>query len=261
MIGTLKNEFYKGTLLTWSYRFNMAIMMLMMVVMFAGIVLLFGEGAAEGRFEAKESFLVGWLVSFYAFGILGEMTFSIRDEMSMGTLEQMLMSPSSIGLILVGRVLTNLIINSVVLTVAGGILMLLFEITLPINLAGILVFFLTALGLFGFGFIAAGLTIIFKHVESFTNMLTNLLLFTNGTLVAIEYFPDWFAGVMRLFPTTQGIIVVRQVLLDDQSLADVWADGGLVILTLHSLAFFVVGLMVFEWCEGIAIRKGSLGQY
>ena len=48
MIGTLKNEFYKGTLLTWSYRFNMAIMMLMMVavaehrVMPVGLLPLFG---------------------------------------------------------------------------------------------------------------------------------------------------------------------------------------------------------------------------
>ncbi|MBN2306160.1 MAG: ABC transporter permease, partial [Anaerolineae bacterium] len=62
-------------------------------------------------------------------------------------------------------------------------------------------------------------------------------------------------------PTTQGIIVLRRVLLDGESLADVWTDGALILLAVHSVVLFVVGLLVYATCERIAKRQGSLGQY
>lgn len=256
----LRNEFYKVSLLTWSYRFNWFVGLVMIVVMFLGITLLFGSDPG-GRFESRESFLVGWLVGFYIFNVLGLMTYDLRDEMRMGTLEQMVMSPAPLGTLLMGRVLTSLVWDVVQLVIGACAVMLILNFTLPVNAAGLLVFLLTVVGAIGFGFLAAGLTLIYQHVESFANMIANMLLFTNGTLVAVDQFPAWFATVMRFFPTTQGIAVARQVTLGGRSLADVWASGDLMLLMLHSAASFVIGWLVFSWCERVARRRGTLGQY
>jgi hypothetical protein len=64
-----------------------------------------------------------------------------------------------------------------------------------------------------------------------------------------------------LLPTTQGIILLRSVILDGKPLGATWADGSLELLVLHSLFVFVLGWMVYRLCERVAKRKGSLGQY
>ncbi len=69
------------------------------------------------------------------------------------------------------------------------------------------------------------------------------------------------AGIAKTLPSTQGIIVLRRVILDGQSLAAVWQDGSLGWLILHSVLYFGGGLLIFRLWEQIAKRRGSLGQY
>ena len=62
-------------------------------------------------------------------------------------------------------------------------------------------------------------------------------------------------------PTTHGIIVLRRVLLEGQSLASVWNDGSLGWLILNTLAYVVIGMLIFKWFERRAKIQGVLGQY
>ena len=52
------------------------------------------------------------------------------------------------------------------------------------------------------------------------------------------------AGIAKTLPSTQGIIVLRRVILDGQSLVAVWQDGSLGWLILHSALYFVGGLLI-----------------
>jgi ABC-2 type transport system permease protein len=87
------------------------------------------------------------------------------------------------------------------------------------------------------------------------------LVFLNGALLPVELFPPWLAFIARLLPTTQGIIVLRQVGLEGMSLAETWQAGTLVWLIVHSAVFFTLGWFIFKWCEKIARQRGLLGQY
>jgi ABC-2 type transport system permease protein len=127
--------------------------------------------------------------------------------------------------------------------------------------AGVLVFLLTMGGLYGFAFILAGATLIFKQVEALANALQNALLFLNGAFLPVERLPGWLEAFAHTLPTTQGIIVLRQVVLDGASLFQVWQDGSLPWLLIHSTVYFMIGWFFFRWCEGKARQQGALGQY
>jgi ABC-2 type transport system permease protein len=102
---------------------------------------------------------------------------------------------------------------------------------------------------------------VYKQSGSFANLIQNGLLFLNGSILPVDNMPGWLSGLARTLPSTQGVVVLRQVVLKDRSLAAVWRDGSLVWLVVHSAAWFAAGWLIFGLCQGIAKRQGSLGQY
>jgi len=189
------------------------------------------------------------------------MSHGIREETQTGTLEQMYMSPLPSGLLLAGRSVASIFISSGMVILIGGILMLLLGIRIPVRLAGVPVFALTLAGLYGFAFFLGGATLVFKQVNALSNLLTNMLLFLNGSFLTVERMPGWMEAFARSLPSTQGIDVLRRVVLDDMSLASVWKDGSMVWLTVHTVVFLLTGWGVFLWGERVARRRGLLGQY
>ena len=253
------NETYKGLQIQWSYRFNMIGELLTIGFVFIGIAFFMGNGRLDSA-NLSSAFL-GYIIWFYALTAISNMAWGLREEMQSGTMEQMYMSPAPVGLILLGRTLANMIITTIMVTLMSIPLMLLLQIRLPLPMAGLPVFILTLAGLYGFGYIIGGAVLIFKQVETFANLIQNMLLFVNGSFLPVTRLPGWLALLAKTLPSTQGIIVLRRVLLDNQSLAAVWQDGSLVWLTVHSALYFFGGLAIFSFCERVAKRRGSLGQY
>ena len=91
--------------------------------------------------------------------------------------------------------------------------------------------------------------------------MQNALLFLNGAFLPVDRLPVWMEAFARTLPTTQGIIVLRRIVLDGASLAAVWQEGSLIWLVVHSAVYFVVGWFFFKWCEKKAREQGALGQY
>jgi ABC-2 type transport system permease protein len=230
-----------------------------------GISFLVGGGDLQQETLAGASplasYLLGYLVWYYATEIIADMTWNLRDELQTGTVEQLFMSPSPAGLLMVGQVLSTLLASAVRIILIGGGLVLLLNIDLPLPPAVIPVFLLIFMGLFGVGFVMGGATLIYKHIESLGDLLQYMLIFLNGVWLPVDAFPGWLATIARFLPTTQGILVLQRVVLEGKSLADVWLDGSLIWLAIHSTLSFALGWLIFSWCQNIARRRGSLGQY
>ncbi len=260
MPGTvLLNECYKRIILLWSYRFNFLTETLMIGFLFVGISFFVSGGSPAP--EQMAPALLGYLTWFFAAFAIGDMSQGIREETQTGTLEQMYMSPLPSGLLLAGRSVASLLVSSAMVILVGGILMLLLGIRIPVRLEGAPIFILTITGLYGFAFLLGGATLVFKQVNALSNLMTNMLLFLNGSFLTVERMPVWLETFARSLPTTQGIDVLRRVVLDDLSLTSVWQDGSLVWLIAHSAIFLIVGWGVFLWGERVARRRGLLGQY
>jgi ABC-2 type transport system permease protein len=256
---TIFNETHKGLLLAWNYKVDLILEVFIMSFAFIGLSFLIGGGQLEE--EQVTASLIGYLVWFYAIKAIADMSTSLKDEMQAGTLEQMYMSPTSAGLLVLGRSLSTLLTTTIIAALIAIGPLLLLDIRLPLAPAALPVFIITILGLFGFGFAVGGFTLIFKQVASLSDLIQYALVFLNGALLPVELFPDWLAFIARLLPTTQGIIVLRQVTLDGLTLTQTWQTGALGWLVVHSAVFLLLGWLIFRWCENIARQRGLLGQY
>jgi ABC-2 type transport system permease protein len=252
-------ETRKGLLITWTYKANAIVTILTLGCVFVGIGFLMGEG--ELNAERLASTLLGYLVWFYALMAIGDVAWGLRGEMQAGTLEQMSMSPVSVGLLLLGRSLATFLVSTAQVLAIGGAMYLLIGVKIPMRWEGLPVLMLTLAGIYGSGFVVAGATLVYKQFESFANLMQNGLLFLSGAILPVERMPGWSAAVARALPSTQGIVVLRQVVLDGQSLAAVWRNGSLIWLIVHSVIYLAIGWSFFSACEQIAKRQGSLGQY
>lgn len=260
MVITVFNETYKGLLLLWNYRFNLAIEIFLYGFGFIGINFFAGDGVLD---ETRlSSSLIGYIIFLYTFKVVSNMGWSLREEIQTGTLEQVYMSPVPFGVLLLGRLAANLLATSVTIVVLLVTLVPLLQLDVPLlNLDVLIAFIWTLVGLAGIGFVVGGVTLLFKHVDSFIDLIQYALLFCNGWLVPIERFPPLIRELARLIPGTQGIVVLRQLTFEGKSLADVWANGSFIYLLVHSLMWFALGFIFFRWCEGIAKRQGTLGRY
>lgn len=256
---TFTSEIRKGFLLLWHYRYNAVAELFLMGFVFIGLSFFMGEGELESGQLA--STLLGYLVWFFAMIAISNMSYNLTDEAQAGTLEQMFMSPAPIGVIVFGRVTAMFITAMIQVILVGGVLILLLDVYIPMRLIGIPVFLLTMVGLLGFGMIIGGLTLVLKQVHAIANLSQNVLIFLNGALLPVSFFPLWLEIFAKLLPSTMGIIVLRRVVLDGASLLDVWNDGSLVLLLANSLFYAVVGWSVFKYCERYAKNHGTLGHY
>jgi ABC-2 type transport system permease protein len=255
----LAGEIRKSLLTAWTYRMNSLAALLTMSLVFVGIGFMMTGGSLDAQ-ELAPTFL-GFITWMYAMMAIGNVAYGVRGEMSAGTLEQMAMSPAPLGVVLLGRVIANLLVTTVQVVLVSIGLRLLVGIGAPMNAAGVLILLLTLAGILGFGFLIAGAVLVYKQVESLANLIQNVLLFLNGSLLPVENMPPWLSTLAHVFPSTQGIIVLRRVVLDGQSLASVWQDGNLPWLIVHSGLFLLAGWVVFVVCERTAKKQGSLGQY
>lgn len=252
-------ETWKGLQLFWTFKFNMVTEVVGLFMVFLGINFFIGSGTFNS--EDLAFTLVGFCVWTYSISAISNMSYALREEQQQGTIEQMFMSSTPFAALLFGRTLSNFVSTTAVILLGGGTITLAFGLDLGLNWRLVPVVGLTMFGLYGLGFVVAGLTMLFKNILSFANLIQNVLLFLNGAIVPVTAFPGWMTTATRALPSTLSIEVARMVTLDDLTLAATWADGLLPLLVLHSLIWFVLGLSLYLMAERIARRKGLLGQF
>ncbi len=253
------NETRKRLLVIWTYKFNILMQLVTVGLIFLGLSFL----VQGGQFHPAQSasILLGYIVWFYARIVIMSSSNDLIGEAQAGTLEQMYMSPVSTGLLILGRMFALLVSTTIMVLLPTLGMMLLLGIHIPLRWEGIPVLLLTLAGLFGFTLVLSGTALVFKQIDELADLVQNTLLFLTGSLLPVSRFPDWLAAIAKTLPITQGIIVLRNVVLNGQSLLSAWTDGSLLWLLFHSTIYVCVGWIIFKWCERIARKQGTLGQY
>jgi len=255
----VSNEIRKRLLIMWDYRFNVFTQVVTVSFIFVGASFFIEGGQLDPGPLA--SMLLGYLVWFYARIIIMNTSSDLMTEAQAGTLEQMYMSSTSTSLLLLGRLIALLISTTMIVLIPATFLALLLGIRIPLRWEGLPVLLITLAGLFGFTLALSGIALVFKQVDALADLVQNALLFLTGTLLPVSRFPVWLADIARILPITQGIIVLRQIMLENTSLTASWSNGSLIWLVVHSAIYVCTGLIIFKWCERMAKQQGSLGHY
>lgn len=270
MMKNILNSFYKISILILNdinlislmyryYKWSALADTITSILDFVWWILLLDNGSLTA--EKIGPLAIGYFIWFYAYLFIWDTTYFISESSQTGVLEQLFLNPNPFYSKLIIRyianipfwTLQNLLILLTLVAITGAYI--------PFNLASLLVFIITIFGIVGFSLIIAGVGIIFKKTQSFAYLITNILLFLNGSILPIENMPFWLRQISRSLPSTQGIIVIRELIFNNKTLLDCLYDTSLIFLIFNSFIYLALGLIVFMLCQKWVQNKGIIGHY
>ncbi|GGP12779.1 ABC transporter permease [Oceanobacillus neutriphilus] len=217
-----------------------------------GVIHFFGDPSTQ---DVNIQFvIVNYIFWFLALSVIQMFGFEIVNEAIRGTLEQLSMSPMGIWRILSTRLIASTIIYGIIIFVLLIITMLTAGQWLNIDILSIFpIFVLTVFGMYGVGLMVGGLAIVYKQIQAFLQILQFLL-------AGLTFIPLAASPFMYFLPFVIGVDLVRDIMIGGQTLIDIgWLP--LTILFINAFVYFIAGLLFFNYCERMAMKKGLLGQY
>jgi len=205
--------------------------------------------------------LIGVALTDYLTVSLSSFASEIRNSQIMGTLEALLITPTSVSTILFSSSLYNFLFTSlrVILYLAISILIFGLQLYVKSLLAFIIIMVLTILTFMGIGLVSAAFIIVFKQGSPISWLLGTASGLLGGVVYPVDVLPSWLKPYAYLLPITHSLEAMRLVLL----------KGG-TIFAIHdkiiTLAVFVglllpLGLLSFGYGLKIARKEGSLIHY
>lgn len=224
-----------------------------------------GEATASFQEVAGTSDYVGFMIIggaslAWLFSVLWGVGQSLREEQLQGTLETNWVAPVPRFVLLLGRSLTSIVIQtlSTVLVLIGTYFFFDFHFQGNIFLV-FLILTLAILSLYGLGFIFAGLILLFKEPHSLTELVGSLLVVICGVIYPLAVLPLWMQKIGRCIPLTWAVQELRAVLLQGAGFQEI--APGLGVLALWALVMPGLGFFIFSLIERRARIRGTLGQY
>jgi ABC-2 type transport system permease protein len=206
--------------------------------------------------------IIGFLIWQYAMVAVSDMPGEIMSESQTGTLEEILISVINPIHFLSARALADLLINTIWIIIFLSIISLTTGVFLHIPFFSTIIIFLFVIaGLYGFGFILAGLVIIFKQLGPIMGILNMIFLLFTGAIVPLDGFPNIIQCIAHTLPLTDGLKILRMIILEEKSLLYVIENGDMLRLTINSSIYLLLGVVVFKWCYKEARKRGVIGHY
>lgn len=185
----------------------------------------------------------------------------LRGEQVQGTLESLLMTPTSPTTIQLGTVFYDLLY----IPLRTGIFLLLTALAFGLNFHGdgflpalvVLLAFIPFV--WGLGVANAGFLLTFRRGGGATGLLFTMLALFSGAFFPLDLLPGWLQGTAELNPIAIAIEGMREPLLGGTGWAGVGASL-LVLLPISALSL-AAGFAAFRAALRRERRRGSLGLY
>lgn len=227
-------------------------------IFFAGLFLYPSDKSDPVKLQES---LVGFLIWFFSVNVISESSATISEEKQIGTLEQILIKPAGIVRVLVSRSVCWTLVGAVENVALLSVIFLTTGVSVPFAWEFIPIILLTLMGLYGFGLILAGLTIVFTKTASFGSIIQYFLLFFTGSVARVENFPLVLRWIAKSLPLTNGIALAQSVIRNNLGLAEMVRSPQFLALSASSACYFAIGLLVFSRVYAKARRLGITKSY
>jgi len=180
---------------------------------------LFGSGIADklgGYGGDYFSFvIIGIALTDYMSVTLDEFSDEISDAQVEGTLETLLVTPTSVYTILFSSSLYSYLLTSlrVMVYMLFGILIFGLKLHLTSVLALVVLIILTIGSFVGIGLISAAFILVFKQGSPIPSLMTTASALLGGVFYPVDVLPAWLAPISQLLPITHAVEAMRQILL------------------------------------------------
>ena len=220
------------------------------VILFYGGTLLAGQALSD----SIEGIIVGYFLWTLSVGAYSSVSNDIGSEVQWGTLERHVTTPFGFAPVAllkgVAKVVRTFLVSAVILAA----MLLITGTTLrldPITVAAVAGLSITSV--LGLGFAAGGVTVLYKRIGSWLNLLQ----FGFVVLVAAPVFE---APWTRFLPLAHGSALLQRAMVDGVRLWE-FAPAELGLLVVVAVGYLAGGYVVFHYATRRARRLGVLGDY
>ena len=205
--------------------------------------------------------IIGIALTDYLSVSLEQFSDEIRTAQLEGTLETLLVTPTSVYTVLFSSSLYSFYLTSlrVIVYILLGLLLFGLKLHLTSILALVVLMILTIGSFAGIGLISAAFILVLKQGSPIPLLVTTASGLLGGVFYPVDILPAWLVPFSQLLPITHALEAMRQVLLNGASFAFIWEKA--LILVFFSAILIPMGLAAFGYGLKIAKREGSLLYY
>jgi len=260
--------FRRDLLVMWSYRlafFSDWINLIAQLVVFYYVAKLVDPRTLPSFNGVEPTYMefvgVGIALASFMQVALGRVVAAIRTEQLQGTLEALLVTPTSPATIQIGSVVYDLAyipIRTVTFLVMAALFFGIHYFAsglLPV--CAILMVFIPFI--WGLGILGAAATLTFRRGSGIVGLGASVLTLTSGSYFPVQLFPGWVQTPIRLNPIAIALNASREALIGGTGWSQILpAVLALVPFMILSLA---VGIVAWRWALRRERRRGTLGLY
>lgn len=223
---------------------------LVFMLMFWGYRGIAGVDAGYG--DGIDNLVVGYVTWFMLMIAYQTVPHTVLQEAQEGTIEQLYMSPLGFVPLVSFKLISGAIVEMIIVVVLLILITASTGTVLNIDIFSLLPLIVIAIaGVSGIGFIFGGITLLFKRIQSYLQIIQFGLI---GLVAAPE------TGFMGWLPVVMPSHWIRQVMVQNRGLAAIPAGDWLMML-LSACLSLIIGVTVFKFCENKARLRGTIGHF
>jgi len=252
----------------FTYKLAFSMIFFSMLLNFVSMVL-FGSMFKEGTVPALATYggdfisyiLIGSIGWGFMWSVASSTSVSLRTEMEIGTIESILLTPTSIYTMILAYTAFGALfgfLSILVLLVAGyGI----FGVSTfaAISIFTVIIFILTTIMMMGFAMILGGLTFWIKNIGETTPFIQGVAMLFSGTYFPIIILPESLQALAKCLPFYWSIEGLRLSLNPDIQASELM--NYVLILTIFTILFVAIGAYALRRGLIKARKDGSLAYY
>ncbi|WP_435174298.1 ABC transporter permease [Halorussus sp. AFM4] len=219
-------------------------------------LLFYGGRMVAGRAltDSMAGIVVGYFLWTLSVGAYSAISNDIGSEVQWGTLERHVMTPFGFAPVafvkgvakVVRTFLTSAVVLAAMLVITGTTLSVDVLTVVPVAV-------LSVASVLGLGFAAGGVTVLYKRIGSWLNLLQF------GFVILISA-PAFDLGWTKFLPLALGSSMLQRAMVDGTRLWE-FPPADLAVLVGTAVGYVVLGYAVFEFATRRARRLGVLGDY
>lgn len=228
--------------------------------MFFGLFYAFSKNQQDNF--GKLLFLFGLMYWYFGVHAVDLISILMEEEIEQGTLEQLLMSKTPLTISLLFRIIAQVLFDLFKGIFVFLICMIFFKIDFIVIfrkefLVSVIVFFIGLIAMYGFGYLIAGISLVYKKATSIASLSSSLILFFSGTTIDIEEFPTIIQCIIKIFPFYWSDCTIERVLTEQYPKAAI----PFLILIITAIAWILIGFLSLNKCLNVIYQKGTTGKY
>ena len=213
------------------------------------------------RVSYMEFVAIGIAVTSFVQVSLGRIVSVIRNEQLMGTLEALIVTPTTLTTLQLGSVAYDLVYVPVRIALFLLFAATAFDVHLVVSglLPALAILLCFIPFVWGLGALGAAGVMTFRRGAGFIGIGVSVLSIASGTYFPVQLLPDWLRWVAMHNPITVSLHGMRVALLSGGGWLDVWPTIRIVApLALVSL---LIGVYALRLAVKRERRLGTLGSY